>query len=220
MRGDDDASDDDDDDTAANDAGAGDDVDVEEEESNLDPAIEEPVEAVPPPSLRTRRVNFGIVQVQGYKLTLGDHPCCPGRFALALDWPRTAVKKYRVDQYEDAKQRKGPWRPYTEEGRLSVLEEVTGVDRSVWAVREGRRLKEIGRQQRLDRMLELQRRQARREERMAALALQPVRRSARLANKDPPAANDDPQVANKLPSQPALRRSARLANKPRCNYKE
>ena len=107
------------------------DVNVEEDESNLGPAIEEPVEAVSPPLLRMRRVNFGPANVQEYKLTLGDHPCCPGSYPLTLDWPRTAVKKYGVNEYDDAKQRKGPWCQYTEEGRLSVLEDVTGVDRSV-----------------------------------------------------------------------------------------
>jgi hypothetical protein len=61
----------------------------------------------------------------------------------------------------------------------------------------------------------VQQRPARRQKRAAAArALQPVRRSARLA-----AAAKDP-LATASPLRAPLRRSARLAAKPRCNYKE
>jgi hypothetical protein len=178
---------------------------------NPEPAMQElAVEAVPPPSRRRprRHVTFGNVQVQQYNLTLGDHPCADetGGYAISLDWAHAEVEEYSLDWYEETK-------PnclilLTAEERKFVIEDISGTDRPALEALEEQRLQTIE-QERLE---QLQRRQARREARKAARALPPVRRSARLANKAPPAAE------NSSPSP--LRRSARLANKPRCSYKD
>jgi hypothetical protein len=151
-----------------------------------------------------RSVRFGNVQVQEYSVTLGDHPLCDS-YPLTLDWQHTEAMEYELDWYEETK-RNGAWYVPTGRSRMLQLETVTGVDRSVWRWREGRRLQKATQQKLLELVVEMEQQEqkrARKEERAAARALQPVRRTPRLAKKD-----STPIVV--------VRRSARLAAKLRC----
>jgi hypothetical protein len=85
-----------------------------------------------------------------------------------------------------------------------VVEEIAGIDGAAVELMEERRLRQIFEEERA----EQEQKRARAEARAAARSLQPVRRSPRLANKaKAPLAGE------------ALRRSARLAAKARCDYK-
>jgi hypothetical protein len=151
-----------------------------------------------------RSVHFGNVEVQEYSVTLGDHPLCDN-YPLTLDWQHTEAMEYDLDWYEETK-RNGAWYVPTGRSRMLQLETVTGVDRSVWRWREGRRLQKAKQQKLLELVAEMEQQEqkrVRKEERMAARALQPVRRSPRLATK-----GSTPIVV--------VRRSARLAAKARC----
>jgi hypothetical protein len=151
-----------------------------------------------------RSVRFGNVQVQEYSVTLGDHTLCDN-YPLTLDWQHTEAIEYELDWYEETK-RNGAWYVPTGRSRMIQLESVTGVDRSVWRWREERRLQKAKQQKLIELVVEMEQQEqkrARKEERAAARALQPVRRSPRLATKV-----STPRVV--------VRRSARLAAKARC----
>jgi hypothetical protein len=170
-----------------------DDSSAEEHDQDQDPASVE----------LQRSVRFGNVQVQEYSVTLGDHPLCDN-YPLTLDWQHTEAIEYELDWYEETK-RNGAWYVPTGRSRMLQLESVTGVDRSVWRWREGRRLQKAKQQKLLELVAEMaqqEQKRARKEERMAARALQPVRRSPRLETK-----GSTPIVV--------ARRSARLAAKAR-----
>jgi hypothetical protein len=141
-------------------------------------------------------------------LTLGDHPLSDetGGYPVSLDWAHAEAEEYSLDWYEETKPNRLV--QFTAEDRKFVIQDISGMNRPAVEALEEQRLRAIEQ----ERIEQQQRRQARSEARKAARALQPIRRSARLANKAPPAENAD------LPTP--LRRSARLANKVRCSYKE
>jgi hypothetical protein len=186
---------------------------LEPEQPHPEPAMQElAVEAVPSLPRRRRRpqrnVTFGNVQVQEYSVTVGDHPKCDkkGGYPLSLDWAHTEVTEYDLDWYEATKPQ-GLFQ-FTAEGRQFVIQDISGMDRPAVEALEEQRLQAIEQA----RVEQQRRRQARSEARKAARALQPIRRSARLASKAP-------QAADAADSPTPLRRSARLANKVRCSYK-
>jgi hypothetical protein len=188
---------------------------LEPELPHPEPAMQEiAVEAVPSLPRRRRRpqrhVTFGNVQVQEYSVTVGDHPKCDkkGGYPMSLDWAHTEVTEYDLDWYEATKPQ-GLFQ-FTAEGRQFVIQDISGMDRPAVETLEEQRLETIE-QERIEQ--QQQRRQARSEARKAARALQPIRRSARLASKAPPSADGAADSAT------PLRRSARLANKVRCSYK-
>jgi hypothetical protein len=164
------------------------------------------VEAVPLLEPR-RRVTFGNVQVREYSATLGDHPCADetGGYPISLDWAHAEAEEYSLDWYDET--RRNRLVLLTAELRKFAIQDISGMDRPALEALEELRLEAIE-QERIEHQ---QRRQTRPEARKAARALQPIRRSARLASKAPPAADAD--------SPTPLRRSPRLANKVRCSYK-
>jgi hypothetical protein len=192
---------DDDDDECQNNHDA--DVDDECQNDAEEPATEEHVPASAESAPPKRSVTFGNVQVREHSVTLGDHPLCDN-FPLTLDWAHTEMKEYDLDWYEETK-RKGEWCVPTGRGRMLQLEDVTGVDRSVWRWREGRRLQQAKQQKLLQLVVEMEQQEQKRarvEEREAARLHQPVRRSPRLAKT-----NTAP------PREVVRRRSGRLATK-------
>jgi hypothetical protein len=46
-----------------------------------------------------KRVSFGMVQIQEYTLTLGDHPFADS-YPISLDWPHTEAREYNLDIFE------------------------------------------------------------------------------------------------------------------------
>ena len=72
-----------------------------------------------------RRVAFSTVSVREYAAIKGEHPHCIAGipFPLSLDWPHTATKTMRLDDYERSSKRKGVKR-MTDDERKARLKEV------------------------------------------------------------------------------------------------
>jgi hypothetical protein len=89
---------------------------------------------VPTSKKQPKRVSFGVVQVQEYELTLGDHPFSSS-YPLSLDWPHTAEKEYDLDLFERVRQtamrnssRSRPCKHLTPNQRRSRLSTVSGIN--------------------------------------------------------------------------------------------
>jgi hypothetical protein len=80
------------------------------------------------PRPKKKTVSFGIVQVQEYSVTLGDHPC-GGEFGypISLDWAHTEPKEYDMDRYDETQRATGECAELSPEQRMHRIAAVSGI---------------------------------------------------------------------------------------------
>jgi hypothetical protein len=102
-----------------------------------------------PSTKQPKRVSFGVVQVQEYTLTLGDHPFSSS-YPISLDWPHTAKTEYDLDLFEKVRQkstkrssRSRPCKHLNSSQRRSRLSTVSGIHPSELAKQDQQRHQQL-----------------------------------------------------------------------------